>query len=105
MTKQDALTNTINALSNYRALHGAPTEIEIAFDGDTLKLSSGWSKSSVQKTRFEKQIVFLVMDSGSQWPQLQTAFLISYGENFYPIGTAAIKGPEESGYWLLPVKG
>lgn len=105
MTKADAMQNVVNALSGYRVLHGEPSEIEVVCAYDVrATIRSGWSKSAVQKTRFERQTVFLAIDSGNQWPQLAMAKCVIYGAEWFEIDTAAIKGPEESGYWLLPVK-
>lgn len=101
MTKADAMKNVVDTLSGYRTLHGAPTEIEAICDRKGIILRSGWSKSAINNNT---QTVFLVIDSGNQWPQLATAKTVVYGAEWFEIDTAAIKGPQESGYWLLPVK-
>lgn len=105
MTKADALQNVMNTLTHYRALQGAPTEIAVdCGSSDPVVLRNGWSKSSVQKTRFEQQVVFLVVGDGVGQLRMAAAKRIKHGEEWFAIDTEAIKGPEESGYWLLPVK-
>jgi hypothetical protein len=102
MTKAEALRNVMDALSASRALQGSPSQIEIECDGDWLPFSRGWSKSAINNNT---QPVFLVVDDGAQWPQLATAQRVLYGGQMVGIDTTGIKGPEETGYWLLPIQG
>lgn len=101
MTKAEALLNVMDALSASRALQGSPSQIEIECGGDWLPFSRGWSKSAINNNT---QPVFLVVDSGAQWPQLVAAQRVLYGGQMVAIDTAGIRKPEDSGYWLLPIR-